>query len=77
MKVNTTDYIHFVIYKAVVWMIIGLDTDVFATKIVAVLICLSNSQINENVIYVEMFLTEQVMSMIYPVYCLIMLVFKE
>lgn len=59
------DYIYFVIQKAIVKIIMGLDTDMFAIKIVKLFVC----QIDENNIYAEIFLTKQVLSIIQIIYC--------
>ena len=64
------NYAHLVTQKDAVWIKIGLDTD---AKTVAAPVF----QIDSDNTYVEMSLTEQVVLVIYPVFCLIILLVNK
>ncbi len=66
MKIGMADYVYLVIQKSAVWIRISLDTN---AKTVAT----PNLQIGWNGTCMEMFLTVQVVLVIYPVIYFVML----
>lgn len=62
-----------VIKKIIIKIMIDLNTKIYVIKIVLDLVF----EIDENNIYIKIALIKQIMSMVYLVYCLIILIFKD